>query len=168
MIAIAHWLWTRCVDALIAHALKHPYFHLDGYMERYWVIKPRRWFPWSVRVHHILRSDLDRHLHDHPWPWASLILRNGYYEETPAPLSAGTDHEIRWHGEASFRRAAATSRHRLIIPAGRTTWTLFLTGRRVQTWGFYTEDGKVPWFEYLPPAEAAMQRAEHLRFGLTE
>ena len=34
----------------------------------------------SVKLHHILRSDDDRDLHDHPWSFVSVILRGGYWE----------------------------------------------------------------------------------------
>lgn len=160
LLSIVGWIAERLASALIAYAQREPYFHLPGYMERYWVIKPRRWFPWSVRVHHILRSDLDRHLHDHPWPWASLILRGGYFEITPGAR--------RWYGPGSFRRAPATYRHKLILPEGTTTWSLFLMGRKSQTWGFYTEHGKVPWTEYLSASEVEVQHREHQRFGIAE
>ena len=60
------------------------YGHLDGYMERWWVVKAaedksRK----AVRLHHILRSDRDRAMHDHPWENASLVLRGGYWEIAP-------------------------------------------------------------------------------------
>ena len=60
------------------------YQHLDGYMERWWLVeaaadKTRK----AMRLHHVLRSDLDRALHDHPWDNASLLLRGGYWEVVP-------------------------------------------------------------------------------------
>lgn len=33
-------------------------------------------------LHKFLRSDADRELHDHPWPFKAVILWRGYYEET--------------------------------------------------------------------------------------
>ena len=47
----------------------------------------RRWAlitPWgALRLHHILRGDNDRHFHDHPMDFISLILRGGYIEHRP-------------------------------------------------------------------------------------
>jgi len=51
----------------------------------------RRFFLWNgkltpgeykprIYLHHILRSDKDRHLHDHPWDYSSIILKGGYFE----------------------------------------------------------------------------------------
>ena len=37
----------------------------------------------GLYVHHFLRSDQDRDLHDHPWHFTSLILWGGYVEELP-------------------------------------------------------------------------------------
>lgn len=84
-------------NAIIAHAKKHPYFHItsrngsDVYMERYWVFNPYhpvtgepRWkpfIPWSIRIHWIRREDRDEHLHDHPWNARTIILKGWYKED---------------------------------------------------------------------------------------
>jgi hypothetical protein len=160
-------LFRALVDRLIAHARRTPYFHLPGYMERYWVLKPRWWtLGCSIRVHHILRSDEDRALHDHPWPFVTIILRGGYYEERPllARHPAWVDHEptrTQRHGVGSILVRRARSRHRLHLVRNSTTWTLFFMGPRLQQWGFYTCKGKVHWSKYLPHEDAAYQ-AEQL------
>jgi hypothetical protein len=174
-------LIERLVDALIARAKRTPYEHLPGYMERYWLVKPNSWFPFAVRIHHILRSDDDRHMHDHPWRWCSMILRGHYYELTPAShedlslrrreLVLHVDGErvaIRRYNSGAIRIRQATARHKLVLDSGSSVWSLFIMGRQVQTWGFYTPEGKVPWFEYLNANEVAAQRAAHLRFGISE
>lgn len=49
------------IDKLIERAKRTPYFHLEGYMERYWLAKPnpKRWFfkDFAVRIHRILRYE---------------------------------------------------------------------------------------------------------------
>lgn len=80
--AIAAWLITR--------AQRTPYLHIrsaDGrevYMGRWWLFNPYdnetrerrfKWSPWSIRIHHIMRPDADRDLHDHPWNARTVILR---------------------------------------------------------------------------------------------
>jgi hypothetical protein len=49
------------------------------YMDRFVLQTP--WF--EVRLHHILRSDDDRALHDHPFSFTSLLLTGGYREVRP-------------------------------------------------------------------------------------
>lgn len=123
----------------------------------------RRWFfwcPWfGIRVHQILRSDADRHLHDHPWDFASLLLTGGYTEivlrddvgpDTAQKLAAMGDVRLmaqRTWGRWSLVRHKAEDLHRLLL--ARPIWTLVFTGPKRKSWGFLTEDGMVPWHEYL-------------------
>ena len=71
------WMPKIVARAIIAYALRTPYFDLRGYMRRWWVKKPRRHdasaaeegrrdTSWGARVHNPLRSDAGRDLHDHP------------------------------------------------------------------------------------------------------
>jgi hypothetical protein len=81
------------VDAIIKFAQMRPGRHLGDYMERFWVKRP---CPdkscWSARVHHTLRSDHDRALHDHPWWNISIVLRGGYWEVMPGSFQKA--HEV--------------------------------------------------------------------------
>jgi hypothetical protein len=154
-------LLTRLVDAIIARARRTPYTHLAGYMERFWLIRIGQRgggesgpYPLiGARVHHILRSDSDRHFHDHPWPFLTIILRGGYWELRPELNADGYVYRVveRWHGPGSILLRRATDLHKLRLPEGKTTWTLFCTGPNAQTWGFWVGNRKVPWREYLPP-----------------
>lgn len=126
-----------------------PYNHLHGYMNRWWVEKPAALgasvgVDSACRIHQILRSDADRHLHDHPWPYTTIILAGGYWEVTDT-----TDPQGRWYGPGSVLQRPATAAHKLILPVGKTCWTMFMTGPYAQGWGFITKKGKVPWREYL-------------------
>ncbi len=59
------------------------------YLERYYLfLKDRDNFPFNVFLHRFLCSDPDD-VHDHPWPYATLILKGGYYEWTPQFNSKG-------------------------------------------------------------------------------
>lgn len=142
------------VETLIEQAKKNPYFHLEGYMERYWLYPFSVDNPVNVRIHHILRSDDDRHLHDHPWPSTSVVLKGGYWEILPAdqeqhPRLDSTDFLHIWRGPGSVVTRKATDRHLLELPEGQTAWSMFIMGPVEQKWGFYTEDDKVYWREYL-------------------
>lgn len=116
-----------------------------------WSWRPCRWF--GFKIHRILREDFGRDLHDHPWWFASLVLRGWYDEEVPARFPRGLLHRaevgttvrrIRWF---NFKRA--TGSHR-IVRVARHTWTFVITGREdSRQWGFHTASGWVPWQKYL-------------------
>ena len=185
---------TRIADALILRAQKTPYFHLDGYMNRWWLFRLWRegehYAKVCGRIHEILRSDSDRHCHDHPWPYVSIILRGGYWEVREFPLTTdaerrratraarratsstvatlGPDLVLRtttWHGPGSIIFRRANDRHRLVLrhfyespqygtsPTEVPSWSLFITGPKAQSWGFYTETGFVNWRKYPAAAE---------------
>lgn len=113
----------------------------------------------GVYLHHLMRSDADRHLHDHPWAFWSLILWRGYMEAEPLmgqgapalwrafPDELGPERQ-RLTSRAPFGlvRHAATDRHRLHLE--RPAWSLIWVGPRTRDWGFHTEHGWVPWQEY--------------------
>jgi hypothetical protein len=50
-------------------------------MERWHIIPRNRLF--NIYLHHFLKSDYDRALHDHPWASLSIILKGEYTEHTP-------------------------------------------------------------------------------------
>ncbi len=127
----------------------------DPYLERYYVfLKDRQRFPFNVFLHKFLKSDPDD-VHDHPWPYATLILKGGYYEWTPNFNSAGekigeTRH---WRGPGHFRLCRSTSYHRIELCPGVECWTLFMPGPQRREWGFLVgANGNEQWIhndEYL-------------------
>lgn len=82
----------------------------------------------SVRVHHFYRSDDERHFHDHPWWFVTLVLRGGYTDVSPA----GED-RLR-PGSVRFR--PALHRHTVRADPGGV-WTVVVTGRPLRVWGFW-------------------------------
>lgn len=182
-------VWEYVSERMVAYATQRPYYHLkrdsgEVYMERYWVLpmfllkpgEPHRggfekrfkWLP-SIRIHHILSSDIDRHLHDHPsWSISWLLplqiaigkayveAINRYLEVMPRhssqpaerdQLPGGQWRRMRNAGDLVFR--SATDRHRLEILPGESAWSLFIMGPSRRIWGFHTEAGWVPWFKYV-------------------
>lgn len=162
------WLLTVLVDALIDFARRTPYSHLyhadeSLYMERWWVIRPRAWLPFALRVHHIATHDLDPHCHDHPWSFVSLVLRGRYIEARPVdldPCFLGEYENVgfteRKAGSIAFRRCV--DRHR-IIHVSPDCYTLVLTTKKLHAWGFFTPHGKVHWKQY-PSCHALLARSE--------
>lgn len=100
----------------------------------------------AVRVHEILRSDSGRAPHDHPWSFLTVILKGGYYEYRYD--SSGELKTVQWHGPGSVLRRRVGDWHRLVLPKGETATTLFITGRKQQSWGFNVNGAKVPYREY--------------------
>lgn len=217
---LGRWL----VNAIIRHARKYPFWHLDGYMNRFWLLgfdcewrndSNPNWHDereltrileqrkgrlqdftvelhyaegvraarehlaeergiayrvithfLGIRLHQILRSDNDRHLHDHPFASISIVLRGGYWETMPlmsarqvAKLPTGTQEPTRevWRGPGAIVLRRASSRHRLRLPDGRDCWSIFImSGRKhrpdgkPEGWGFYVPGrGKIPRREYF-------------------
>ena len=123
----------------------------EPYLERYYVfLKDRTWFPFNIFVHKFLKSDPD-HLHDHPWPYFTLILKGGYYEWVPYyDKDSDKMTEIcKWRGPGHFRVCKATSYHRIDLNPEITAWTLFIPGPQKREWGFMVRNKWVHNTEYL-------------------
>jgi hypothetical protein len=123
----------------------------EPYLERYYVfLKDRKYFPFNIFLHKFLKSDPDD-VHDHPWPYATLILKGGYYEWTPEFDSAGVKvGEVRhWRGPGHFRICSSTSYHRIELASDVECWTLFMPGPQRRDWGFLTGRGWVQHEQYL-------------------
>ena len=98
--------------------------------------------PWfAVYLHRFFRGDIDRCLHDHPWPFISVVLKGGYWEV----MSDG----YHWRRPGSILWRPAKTAHR--IECGPGTWSLVVVGRRVRDWGFYTPSGWQKWRPHWSP-----------------
>ncbi len=136
------------------------YDRLDNepYLERYYLfLKDRDRFPFNVFLHKFLKSDPDD-LHDHPWPYATLILKGGYYEWTPVFNNKGKKiGEIStWRGPGHFRTSSARSYHRIELDPSVECWTLFMPGPKQRDWGFLVENNWVQWEQYLKNRKATV------------
>lgn len=186
-----------------SNACSTPYYHLSGYMLRDWILgyrSPERngdnpaWkagfspkssalYRWicrnvAIRAHTILRSDSDRHLHDHPSWSLSIVLEGGYWEvceptqfalrrkggydflldlcANRAPsdwdkeeLETCKEFGVYWRGPGAIVLRKASDFHRLILPRGTQAKSIFAMGKKTNSWGFLTPDGKVYWRTYL-------------------
>lgn len=116
----------------------------EPYLERYYLfLKDRKRFPFNVFLHHFLKSDPDD-VHDHPWPYATLILKGGYWEWLPQFNSQGQKiGELSvWRGAGHFRVCGANSFHRIELDPDVECWTLFMPGPQKREWGFLVRKGK--------------------------
>jgi hypothetical protein len=123
----------------------------EPYLERYYLfLKDRDRFPFNVFLHKFLKGDPDD-VHDHPWPYATLILKGGYWEWIPQFDADGNlSCEIqKWRGPGSFRICGANSYHRIELDPNVTAWTLFMPGPKKRDWGFLVRNKWVQHEQYL-------------------
>ncbi len=123
----------------------------EPYLVRYYLfLKDRKSFPINFFLHQFLRSDPDT-LHDHPWPYATLILKGGYWEWIPIFNDFVDENDAKsssngriigekkvWRGAGHFRICKAETYHRIEIEPGVDCWTLFMPGPQKREWGFLT------------------------------
>lgn len=121
----------------------------SAYLTRFTLVDTR-WFQLCLHIFH--RSDADD-LHDHPWPFFSLMLWRGYWEVTPnCDICEGRECRRRkrnrkWPLMVLFR--SATHKHRVELVDGKRAVSLVLMGKRVRQWGFFTSRGWQLWTEYF-------------------
>lgn len=124
----------------------------DGavYMRR-WGVELARPNVGGVYLHRFTAGDPGVDLHDHPWTFASVILRGGYVEERANIREATGLARLaaRWPDRGMRRGVEGTWRapsvhwvrldecHRITSLTGPVCWTLVLRGPRRRRWGFY-------------------------------
>ena len=120
-------------------------------LTRYYIfLKDRTWFPFNIFIHKFHKGD-PGDVHDHPWPYATLVLKGGYWEWTPQFDETGkmTCEISKWCGPGHFRICSATSYHRIELQEGVTPWTLFMPGPHKREWGFLVKNKWIHNDEYL-------------------
>ena len=101
----------------------------EPYLTRYYLLfKERKWFPFNIFLHNFHKGDPDD-LHDHPWPYCTIILKGGYWEY----LETGGR---KWRSAGTGRIAGSRSLHRIELEPGVDCWTLFIPGPQLREWGF--------------------------------
>lgn len=113
--------------------------------------------PFGLYLHHVCGADPGKDLHDHPWPFVSIVLWGHYTDEwmpaRQAPAAAQIAETLDTAGSVTHgvvRECPLWSVHRVkhidahrITHARPNTWTLILRGRKTRDWGFYPPDGYV-------------------------
>lgn len=177
------WRWValelaaspRLVGWLLRRAQKRPFEHLEGYMNRWWLVEPGSFlnlFLPAMRFHHILRGDSDRHPHDHPWAFRSIILRGHYLEERHFNDELGSSRRIAREVGATYLMPFGAY-HRISSVSLGGVLTLCILGKKQDTWGFLVNGQRIQWQEYYghheTPASLAgdvdMRFAHFLRGG---
>ena len=120
-------------------------------LTRYYLfLKDRKRFPFNVFLHNFHKGD-PGDVHDHPWPYATLILKGGYWEWLPQFNSKGekVGELATWRGPGHFRVCGAKSYHRIELDPSVDCWTLFMPGPQQRDWGFLVKNKWVQNEEYL-------------------
>lgn len=110
------------------------------------VLQFRRWrlfsCPWfAIYIHKIYTCDNDKHPHNHPWKFTSIVL-GGEYQETDKNEQLS---DIRKFG--SIYTLDTDKFHRMYITEPSTV--LIVTGRRKHdSWGYWTQNGLIDWETY--------------------
>ncbi len=129
----------------------------EPYLERYYLfLRERNRFPFNIFLHKFLKSDPDD-VHDHPWPYATLILKGGYWEWIPHFDTVGRktgEYQV-WRGPGHFRISKANSFHRIELDPDITAWTLFMPGPKQRDWGFLVKNQWIQWEQYLKQRKSA-------------
>lgn len=110
--------------------------NLDGtpYLTRFRFIQTPLF---GVYLHQIHTRDWERHLHDHPWRFASLILSGGYREAVARPYGVELgEATLTWRRRGRMHRFPADGAHS-IVHVRPNTRTLVFVGRRRGSWGFF-------------------------------
>ena len=109
----------------------------DNYLYRWFLIPKNRFF--NIYLHKFCSSDDDRALHDHPWWSVSFLLKGEFIEHRFSSV------RIIPRLFPVFRSAKFA--HRLEVVQG-PVWTLFITGPKVRSWGFYCPNGWRHWRKF--------------------
>ena len=101
----------------------HPNFkEAKPWMNRYYVLMRYRpkWFPFNILIHEMLADDHGDGVHNHTFPYITIILRGGYWET----LSTGKF----WRPPGYIGFRSANNLHRVDLEPGTKPLTLFISG----------------------------------------
>lgn len=104
-----------------------------------WTLLSIGWL--KVYLHHFVREDWSKDLHDHPKRFVTIGLRGKYREITAEGEKV---YRAPW-----IRSFPAEHAHRLEMIEGGTCWTIAIVFKTVRPWGFIHEGRWIPWRQYV-------------------
>lgn len=138
----------------------------EPYLLRWYVLRTERL---GIFIHKFVRSDEDRALHDHPWPFLVVPLWGGYIEHSDRLMLRGRNvvracNDFANHPDfldmmlsqrepvvrriwpiISTRYRDTNYRHRVELINGRSSWSLFFRFKKIREWGFWPKEGFILW-----------------------
>ena len=109
-----------------------------------WMVLDTLWF--KIYLHKLSRSDTDKHMHDHPWNFISLILK-GSYEEFTLKKPYWDKFVKKTYSVGSVIKHNHTDAHKITLLTP-DVWTLVFIGSKRFDWGYQTEKGWMSNKEY--------------------
>lgn len=164
------WAWGGSFDDDRPYCAPDPF----GRPMRTWRKTPLDWCVGAIctgRIHHILRPDRGRDMHNHPAGFTSLILRGGYLESLPRvqrqhPILDTSDQVQVRRDAGDIACRARMDRHRIdAVQTGTVTLCVFWLPcmRRIGTllrrliglkpaarWGFFRADPRARAAPFVP------------------
>ena len=102
----------------------HPeYYKAKPWTARYYLLfrKRPRWFPFNILIHHILDDDHGEGLHNHPFPFITIIVSGGYWETDNNRIKI-------WRKKGYIGYRSANHLHRVDLKSGVKPITIFIAG----------------------------------------
>ena len=102
----------------------HPeYYKAKPWTARYYLLfrKRPRWFPFNILIHHILDDDHGEGLHNHPFPFITIIVSGGYWETDNDGIKI-------WRKKGYIGYRSANHLHRVDLKSGVKPITIFIAG----------------------------------------
>ena len=102
----------------------HSEYHLaKPWTARYYLLfrKRPKWFPFNILLHHILDNDHGVGLHNHPFPYITIILSGGYWE-------TNIKKEKIWRRRFYIGFRSADNLHRVDLEPGINPITIYIAG----------------------------------------
>lgn len=96
---------------------------------RRWQILKTPWF--SIWLHGIYAADEDKHLHNHPWDFKSMVLKGSYIEETQHGFITQKPLKFNSRNGNSFHKI-----HKLLTPV---VYTIFFVTKQKRQWGYLVD-----------------------------
>jgi len=141
------------------------------YLHRWYLVRTK---PFAIFIHKFVRSDWDRDLHDHPWPFIVIPIWRGYVEWSDGPIreifhaNSGQTFRVptniarRVLPIIGARKQKSTYKHRVQLLTRPLTphidgepdheelpaWSIFIRFRECREWGFWTSKGWVKWNQW--------------------
>jgi hypothetical protein len=108
------------------------------YMGRYHLIFKNRYCPFNIFINKIFAFASDPNdMHDHPWSFVSIIIKNGYWEYRPGMKKI-------WRGPGNINYRKAETLHRVeLLEEGynaKPSWSIVFIGPFRRKWQFLTNE----------------------------
>lgn len=98
----------------------------------------------NIYIHNIKQSDLDLHMHDHPWHFISFILKGIYREDSKIFPNWKDKYIVLCPGD--FIKHHAKDSHKLTLLTDEV-WTLVFTWGKKRLWGYHIDNDT--WINHL-------------------